>query len=316
MKMFVARSAEEWKRAPLAQDRSAISVGNFDGLHLGHQKIIRSLVAEARNSDLRAAVITFDPHPMKVLRPESAPQLIETLTQRLSGLEKLGLDAALVLKFDAKLARVSAEDFVRQILLETARSQKILVGSNFRFGHKHAGDVKLLQQAGTARGFEVEIVPPVELDGTPVSSTRVRQAVSDGGVVEAAKLLGRHFALTGDINPGDGRGSKIVFPTLNLAPEQELLPARGVYATRVLLHDGEHDAVTNVGVRPTFDGHGLTVESHLLDFSETVRDGRLEVRFIERLREEQKFSGAEELRAQIGRDIEAAIRIFERAGES
>jgi riboflavin kinase/FMN adenylyltransferase len=314
MKMFVAHSPEEWKSGPLPQRPSVISVGNFDGLHLGHQKIIRSLVAEARNSDLRAAVITFDPHPMKVLRPNAAPALIESLEQRLSGLEKLGLDAALVLKFDVDLARVSAEDFIRRILMETVQARKILVGSNFRFGHKHAGDVKLLQDAGATSGFEVEIVPPVELEGAPVSSTRVRQAVSEGRVAAAAKLLGRHFALTGGIKPGDGRGSTIVFPTLNLAFEQELLPGRGVYATRVLLHDGEHDAVTNVGVRPTFDGHTLTVESHLLDFSETVREGRLEVRFIERLREEQKFGGAAELRAQIGRDIEAAIRIFERAG--
>lgn len=314
MKMFVARSPEEWQTGPLTGTGTVISVGNFDGLHLGHQKIIRSLVAEARNSNLRAAVITFDPHPMKVLRPDAAPALIETLEQRLSGLEKLGLDAALVLKFDAELAKVSAEVFVLEILVGTVQARKIMVGSNFRFGHKHAGDVKLLQDAGAASGFEVEIVSPVELDGSPVSSTRVRHAVSEGRVADAANLLGRHFALTGAIKPGDGRGSKIVFPTLNLAFEQELLPARGVYATRVLLHDGEHDAVTNVGVRPTFDGHGLTVESHLLDFSETVREGRLEVRFIERLREEQKFGGAEELRAQIGRDIEAAIRIFERAG--
>jgi riboflavin kinase/FMN adenylyltransferase len=311
--MFVARSPEEWKLGPLAEAGTLISVGNFDGLHLGHQKIVRSLVAEARSSDLRAAVITFDPHPMKVLRPEAAPALIETLEQRLSGLEKLGLDAALVLKFDAGLAKVTAEDFIRWILVETVQARKILVGSNFRFGHKHAGDVKLLQVAGATSGFEVEIVPPVELEGAPVSSTRVRKAVSEGRVADVAKLLGRHFALTGEIRPGDGRGSKIVFPTLNLAFEQELLPARGVYATRVLLHDGEHDAVTNVGVRPTFDGHSLTVESHLLDFSETVRGGRLEVRFIERLRQEQKFGGAEELRAQIRRDIEAAIQIFERA---
>jgi len=314
VKMFVAHSPEEWKSGPLPQSPSVISVGNFDGLHLGHQKIIRSLVAEARNSDLRAAVITFDPHPMKVLRPDAAPALIETLEQRLAGLDKLGLDGALVLTFDAELAKVSAEDFIRRILTETVHTRNILVGSNFRFGHKHEGDVKLLQNAGAASGFEVEIVPPVEFDGVPVSSSRVRQAVSEGRVAAAAKLLGRHFALTGGIKPGAGRGSKIVFPTLNLAFEQELLPGRGVYATRVLLHDGEHDAVTNVGVRPTFDGHTLTVESHLLDFSETVREGRLEVRFIERLREEQKFSSAEELRAQIGRDIEAAIRIFERAG--
>lgn len=314
MSFYVARSPAEWSASPAAGRASAISVGNFDGLHLGHQKIIRSLVDQARQEDLLAAVITFDPHPMKVLRPQTAPLLIETLEQRLAGFAKLGLDAALVLRFDAELAKVSAGDFVQRVLVETVRARKILVGENFRFGHRHAGDVKLLESAGGPLGFAVEIVAPAEIDGQAVSSTRVRQAVSEGQVHEAAKLLGRHFALTGEIKPGDGRGSKIVFPTLNLAPEQELLPGYGVYATQVLLEDGEHDAVTNVGVRPTFNGSSPTVESHLLDFSGKFREGRMEVRFIERLREEKKFSGPDELRAQIERDIEAAKSIFERAG--
>lgn len=314
MSIFVARSPEEWKTGSFASRKTAISVGNFDGLHLGHQKILRSVIDRAKQNNLAAAVITFDPHPMKVLRLQNAPLLIETLEQRLKGFERLGLDAALVLQFDAELANVSAENFIERILVGTLHAREILVGENFRFGHKHAGDVHLLERSGAGDGFSVEIVAPAEIDGQPVSSTRVRQVVADGRVAEAARLLGRPFALTGAIVRGAGRGSKIVFPTLNLSPDQELLPARGVYATRALLSGAEYGSVTNVGVRPTFNGTGLTVESHLLDFSESVHSGRLEVRFVERLREEKKFGGSDELSAQIRLDIKAAMQIFSRAG--
>ncbi|HET9399833.1 MAG TPA: bifunctional riboflavin kinase/FAD synthetase, partial [Candidatus Acidoferrales bacterium] len=274
MSFFVARSLEEWKSGRLASRETAISVGNFDGLHLGHQKILRSLAERAKKNNLAAAVITFDPHPMKVLRPQNAPLLIETLEQRLKGFERLGLDAALVLHFDAELANVSAENFIERILVSTVHAREILVGENFRFGHKHAGDVHLLERSCARHAFSVEIVAPALIDGHPVSSTRVRQAVGEGNVEEAERLLGRHFALTGVIIRGAGRGSKVVFPTLNLSPDQELLPARGVYATRALFNGAEYGAVTNVGVRPTFNGTGLTVESHLLDFSESVQQGR------------------------------------------
>lgn len=316
MSFFVARSPEEWKTGPFASRRTAISIGNFDGLHLGHQKILRSVIARAKQNNLAAAVITFDPHPMKVLRPQNALPLIETLDQRLSGFARLGLDAALVLHFDAGLANVSAEQFIGQILTGTLKAHDVLVGENFRFGHKHAGDVNLLRKSSAGNGFSVEIVAPALVDGQPVSSTRVRQAVAAGNVAEAARLLGRLFSLTGPIVRGAGRGSKIVFPTLNLAPEQELLPARGVYATLVRLAGAEYRAVTNVGFRPTFNGSGLTAESHLLDFSESVQQGRMEIRFVERLREEKKFSGAEELSAQIRLDIQTATQIFSRAGTS
>jgi riboflavin kinase/FMN adenylyltransferase len=258
----------------------------------------------------RAAVITFDPHPMRVLHPERAPVMIQTLAQRLAGFEELGLDAALVLRFDRALSLMSAENFIDEILAGALRAGAILVGANFRFGHRGAGDVHLLTEYGKTRGFGVEIVAPVEVDGRVVSSTAIRAAVAGGDVEGAIPLLGRAFSLTGEIRSGAGRGRTILFPTLNLAAEQELLPKLGVYATECLVNGKLYSSVTNVGTRPTFNGSGVTVESHLFGFSENLTDGRMEVRFHSRIRDERKFSGAEELRAQIARDIEAARKFF------
>jgi riboflavin kinase / FMN adenylyltransferase len=313
--MRVAHSISEWKSAIQSSRGAVLSVGNFDGLHLGHQKILRAVADRARKDDLTAAVITFDPHPMKVLQPADAPALIMTLPQRLAGFERAGIAATLVLHFDQALADVSAEDFVQRVLLDAVRGRAVFVGANFRFGHKNAGDVPLLQKLGQKNSFEVVIVPPAEVNGSVISSTAIRRGVAEGRVEEAAAMLGAPFTLTGKITPGEGRGSKIVFPTLNLAPEQELLPARGVYATKTHLPDGWRPSVTNVGIRPTFDGKRLTIESHLLGFSGTHREGPLEVRFLKRLRDEQKFSGADELRAQIARDIASANDFFQLHGQ-
>jgi riboflavin kinase / FMN adenylyltransferase len=323
MTVSVLPSPEKWKAA-LDARRTCVSVGNFDGLHVGHQRILRSVIdcahalrrfaapGQGPHSDqtVLAAVITFDPHPMQVLRPGQAPLLITTLEQRLRAFEQSGLDAVLVLKFNAALASLTPEEFVAQILVDTVHCHDVLVGNNFRFGHRHAGDVALLQELGRQHGFAVTIVPPVELHGQPVSSTRVRQAVQQGNVEQAEQLLARPFALTGTIEAGAHRGAKLLFPTLNLAPEQGLLPARGVYVTETCLLNSWHPSVTNVGTRPTFDGSRLTVETHLLDFSQAVRTGRMEVRFRKRLRDEHKFNSVEELKAQIARDITAAQQFF------
>ncbi len=316
MAFRAAHSLEEWGSlaesfaASSGRRGSVISVGNFDGLHIGHQKIIRSIAEGARNQKAIAAVITFNPHPLKVVRPEVAPPLIMTIAQRVTGFGQFGLDAALVMHFDRALADLSAEEFVRRVLVETVNAKRILVGANFRFGYKQAGNVELLTRLGEDHGFAVEIVGAAEVGGTPVSSTEIRRAVADGRVDDAAELLGRAFALTGTIQAGAGRGSKIVFPTLNLAAEQELLPGRGVYATECVLGGRIFGSVTNIGVRPTFDGQGLSIESHLFDFADHVTSGPLEVRFHKRLREERKFDGADALKAQIALDILAAQQFF------
>jgi riboflavin kinase/FMN adenylyltransferase len=209
---------------------------------------------------------------------------------------------------------MAPEDFVEQILIGELSVAAVLVGEDFRFGHRQAGNVKLLRELGERLGFEVVIIPPVVYRGEVVSSTLIRQAVADGDVSYAGRLLGRPFVLTGEVVSGTGTGSKVTFPTLNLVPEQELFPAHGVYITRTIFPGDprSYRSVTNIGMRPTFNGSGLTVETHLLDFRGEIPAKRIEVRFWKRLREEKKFSGAEELRAQIARDISTANRFFAR----
>jgi riboflavin kinase/FMN adenylyltransferase len=310
MAFLVFNSVEEWASRFADARGTAISVGTFDGLHIGHQKILQSVRGRARATEQRAAAVTFDPHPMRVLQPDRAPLMIQTLSQRLAGFEQMGLDAALVLRFDHALSLVSPEEFIERILIGGLRAGAILVGANFRFGHRGAGDVRLLGEFGKRDGFDVEIVPPVEVDGQIVSSTAIRGEVASGNVAGAVPLLGRAFSLTGEIRPGVGRGRTILFPTLNLAPEQELLPKLGVYATESTVGGKQFLSVTNVGTRPTFNGAGVTVESHLFGFNENVEGGPMEVRFLERIRDEKKFSGAEALRAQIALDVEAARKLF------
>ena len=291
---------------------SVIAIGNFDGIHLGHRRVLEYCIGLAKESGAVATAVTFEPPPLKVLRPEAAPRRISTNRQRMEWFEALGMEAAVVLPFTMELARLSPEDFVEEILVRQLQVRAIVVGENFRFGHKQAGDVKFLRKIGMRRGFDVIVHDPVVLDGEIVSSTRIRKLIAEGDVTRAARLLGRAFALTGEVVPGTGMGRKFTFPTLNLRAEQELLPAKGVYVTRTVL-DGEpssHRSVTNVGMRPTFNGTGLTVETHLLDYSGNFSPKWIEVRFWKKLREEKKFAGPEELKAQIAKDIARANGFF------
>lgn len=347
-------SSEAWaSRFATFGHSSVLAIGSFDGIHLGHQAILRSTVERARVLKAVPTALTFDPSPRKVLHPEKASPQLSTIEQRLAWFRSIGLEAAVVLPFTLELSRLSPEEFVQQSLVRNLHVEALFVGENFRFGHKQAGDVKLLRELGAAHGFEVVVLPPVVYRGEFVSSTLIRREVAEGNVCHAGRLLGRPFALTGEVISGTGTGRRFTFPTLNLAAEQALLPARGVYITRTCL-DGEQRSrrsVTNIGVRPTFDGSALSVETHLLDWSPAPdttpglpaqagfspessafsassglsnqdRKGgprpaptspkRIEVRFWERLRDEKKFSGPEELRAQIARDIAAANKFFSR----
>ena len=308
-------SPDQWAAHYGASGRgSVLAIGNFDGIHLGHQAILRAAVERATKTSDVATALTFDPSPRKVLRPESAPPRLSTNAQRMEWFGNVGLEAAVVLPFTLDLAGISPEEFVEQILVRGLHVRAVLVGEDFRFGHKQAGDVARLRELGARHGFAVEIIPPVAFEKEIVSSTVIRREIAAGNVSHAARLLGRAFALTGEIVTGTGTGRRFTFPTLNLKPEQELLPARGVYVTRTLL-EGEtksRRSVTNVGMRPTFNGASLSVETHLLDFSGEVTAKRMEVRFWKRLREEEKFTGPEELRAQIARDIASARRFFTR----
>src|SRR6267143_1756549 len=258
---------------------SVLAIGNFDGIHLGHQAILRTTVERARALNAVSTALTFDPSPRKVLRPESAPLRLSTIPQRVEWFNVLGIEAAVVLPFTLELARLSPEEFVERILVRDLRVKAVLVGENFHFGHKQAGNVKLLKELGAKSGFEVVIIPPVVYRGEVVSSTIIRREVAEGDVSHAARLLGRPFALTGEVVGGTGTGRRFTFPTLNLAAEQELLPARGVYITRSCL-EGQtrsHRSVTNIGLRPTFNGSSLSVETHLLDTELATAPKRIEV---------------------------------------
>jgi riboflavin kinase / FMN adenylyltransferase len=317
MALAVMHTPEEWAaRYTAAGKFSALSVGTFDGLHLGHQEVLRRVVERARGAGYLAGVVTFDPHPLRILRPEKAPPMISTLAQRLEGFERAGIEAVLVLEFTRAVAEISAQNFLETILVERLGMGAICVGPNFKFGNKQTGNTALLSDMAEEYGYEVAIVPPTMLNGEIVSSTAVRTAVAAGNVSVAAGLLGRAFSLTGEIRAGDGRGGAILVPTLNLAPEQELLPKTGVYCTETRIGDKIYRSATNVGFRPTFDGQALSIESNLFDFSEMNVSGAIEVRFWERLRDEQKFASVEDLRRQIALDLEAARDFFRKRDAS
>ncbi|HUO35261.1 MAG TPA: bifunctional riboflavin kinase/FAD synthetase [Candidatus Acidoferrum sp.] len=314
MGMVTVRTATEWaSHFGEARPATAVTIGNFDGVHCGHQKILLAVADRARDNGWMSAVLTFDPHPVRVLRGDNGPYMLSTLGQRLRAFEDTGIDATLLLQFDEKLSHVSPEDFARTFLCSTMRARAVLVGENFRFGHRQAGDVRHLTEFGREMGFEVSVVPPVMQNGIVVSSTAIRQALREGRVHDAHEMLGRPYAVEGRVARGTGTGGKLVVPTLNLETPQEMLPKMGVYATKVRVQGKSYHAVTNIGMRPTFDGKRLAIESHLFDFSETITEGPLEVRFWQRLRDEKKFSGPEELKAQILQDIETAQDFFARA---
>ena len=308
-------SGEDWAARYSASGRgSIVAIGNFDGIHQGHQRVLGFALTMAKDTGAVATALTFEPPPLKVLRPDTAPLRISTNQQRMEWFGALGMEAAVVLPFTKELAQLSPEEFVDEILVRQLSVKSVVVGDNFRFGYRQSGDVKLLRELGMRFGFVVVVHTPVVIDGEIVSSTLIRKQIAEGDVTRAARLLGRPFVLTGEVVAGSGTGRKFTFPTLNLRPEQELLPAKGVYITRTVL-EGEpssHRSVTNIGVRPTFNGSGITVETHLLDYSGNFSPKRIEIRFWKRLRDEKKFSGAEELREQIGKDIATANTFFAR----
>jgi phosphoribosyl 1,2-cyclic phosphate phosphodiesterase len=292
---------------------SALAIGNFDGAHLGHQAILNAALARGQQLGAVPTVLTFDPLPPKILRPDTAPPRLATNDQRVGYFAAAHMEAVAVLPFTHDLSRLSPEEFVQQILVRDLHTRAVFIGENFRFGHRQAGDARLLQQLGTVHGFEVHILPHISVHNEVVSSTRVRREIALGQVTHAARLLGRPFILSGRVIPGTGTGRRFTFPTLNLAPDQELLPARGVYITRTQLpgESGTRSSVTNIGIRPTFDGSSLTVETHILDPLDNVPSPEhIEVQFWHRLREEKKFASPDELRAQIALDIACAHHFF------
>lgn len=291
---------------------SVVTIGNFDGIHLGHRKILKLTLERARAEGLRAAAMTFDPHPSRIVAPEHAPLLMTTPRQRVEKFFEHGVDAALVLPFTAETAALTPEEFVVRVLVEKLRVRRVVVGENFRFGRRSEGNVDTLKELGRKFDFEAEPVAAVRIGGHIVSSTRIRGLVAEGRVETARRLLGESYRLEGPVVGGRGVGSKLTAPTLNLDPEAELIPADGVYvsATRDPDSGPWRASVTNVGVRPTFGAGARTVETHILDEFQSEAPARIEVFFHRRLREERKFDSAEELRGQIRRDVARARRYF------
>jgi riboflavin kinase / FMN adenylyltransferase len=295
---------------------SALTIGNFDGVHFGHRRILRRLAELARQHGWKPSVLTFDPHPTRVVAPDRAPLLMTSPGRRAELMEEEGVEQVLILPFTRELAQFSPEEFVRGILVGRLGARAVLVGDNFRFGHKHAGDVRMLTELGKRYGFETEVVPAVRWRGRAVSSSGIRELILAGRVSLAERLLQHAYALEGDVVGGRGVGSKQTVPTLNLSTDTELIPARGVYVTRTtdLANPARRwDSITNVGYRPTFGtSDQLSIETFLLAPFDGETPARIRVEFLWRVRDERRFDGPEALRAQILKDVRVAQSYFRR----
>jgi riboflavin kinase/FMN adenylyltransferase len=309
--MQVWRSLAE---VPAMPGRAVVTIGNFDGVHIGHRYLFDEVRARADATRASAIVLTFDPHPVHLLAPDRELKLLTPMPERLRLFAESQIDGVLVLRFDAELAAMPAEDFVRQILVDRLRAREILVGRDFRFGWRALGAVELLHTMGAQYDFRMTPVTPLQSRRGTVSSTRIRKLIAAGCVSAAARLLGRHYSVVGPIATGRGIGGRETVPTLNLAPYPELLPLRGVYVTRTECSGWSGPSVTNIGYNPTVGETELHLESHFLDTPPLgwTRGEEMRVTFLFRIREEIKFPSVEALRERIGRDITLARKYFAR----
>jgi riboflavin kinase/FMN adenylyltransferase len=298
---------------PARWTNPVLALGNFDGLHRGHVKILERVKRRAAERTATSVVMTFDPHPPRVVRPDKAPPLLMTKAQRLEALAHSGVQGAAVVRFTPELSQWDPETFVRRVLVDWLRVAEVWVGANFLFGRERVGTFTLLRTLGARYGFRAEKIDPVRYKEFVVSSTRIRRLVSEGRVDEAGALLGRQYSIDGVVVEGARRGSALGFPTANLRTDNELIPPNGVYATTATLDGIIHRSVTNIGVRPTFhDVDAPVVETHLLGFDRPVYGERVRLGFVQRIRDERAFDGPDALRAQIQNDVERARALFDR----
>jgi riboflavin kinase/FMN adenylyltransferase len=307
--MRVYRSLE---RARRCFTRPVLTIGNFDGVHRGHQVILRQVREDADHRGVAAVALTFEPHPVAVLRPEAAPRLLMALGDRLAALAGCGLDATVVQPFSKAFATIEAEDFIKRFLVDILDAQKLVVGHDLNFGRRRAGNVELLVEAGGRYGFAVEVIRPVLVGDMVVHSSVVREAVAGGDVALAERLLGRPHVVRGRVFPGAGRGRSIGFATANIRPKTQLVPCEGVYVTRASLDHRLIDGVTSIGHTPTFGGHDTVIETHLFMTPEDLYGKPIALQFLERLRDQRKFTGPAELGEQIRQDVEQAKEILAR----
>jgi riboflavin kinase/FMN adenylyltransferase len=292
-----------------------LTLGVFDGLHLGHQLIISRVVERARAIGAVPTVLTFDPHPRAVLHPESAPPLLQTFDQKVEAFSVLGVEQAIVVRFTPEFARVRAEEFLRDVVRERLQAREVYLGRGFAFGRGREGDIDLLRRVSGELGFFADEVPEVRLRGQRISSSRIRELLAEGRVNLARRMLGRPYGVEGRVVRGHERGRTIGFPTANLRPANRVIPRGGVYVTATLIDGAWRRSVTNVGVRPTFEKEAEpSVETFVMDWSGDLYGDVVRVRFLHRLRDERRFSGVEELKQQIDADVARARKYFERAG--
>jgi riboflavin kinase/FMN adenylyltransferase len=296
-----------------------LTIGNFDGVHLGHGSLFRHVKQLAETFNGEAMVMTFDPHPSKVLYPDNGPPLITPHEQKVRYIEAAGIDILIVVRFTHEFARMEARDFVHDLIHAKIGARAVVVGPDYRFGRKRQGDIALLTKMGKSLGFEVHVVPDLTIDGAAVSSSTIRKFVIAGDLQKARQMLGRDYQLAGRVIRGRDRGGRLLgFPTANLELGDELTPKTGVYATEVIVDGRSYEGATNIGFNPTFKDGLLSVETHIIGFNAEIYGKTIQVRFIERLRDEQTFPGPEELAAQIHRDVLQAREVLaaRRSGQS
>ncbi|MGH9946220.1 MAG: bifunctional riboflavin kinase/FAD synthetase [Pyrinomonadaceae bacterium] len=297
------------------QKPTVLTLGVFDGLHLGHQRIMQTVVARAGECEAHSTAITFDPHPRAVLHPETAPPLLQTLDQRLANLEMLGIEQAIVIKFDREFATQPADDFLHAIIHDRLHAKEVYLGKGFAFGKNRGGNIELLRKKSDELGFFADEVPEVQLRGHRISSSKIRQLLSEGRVNLARRMLGRPYGVEGVIIRGNRRGHTIGFPTANLKPHNRVIPKFGVYATATLVDGTWRRSITNIGVRPTFETEAEpSIESYLFDFDRELYGDVIRVRFLHRIRDERKFNGIDELKTQIVKDSTRALNYFRHEG--
>jgi riboflavin kinase/FMN adenylyltransferase len=297
------------------QRPTVLTLGVFDGLHLGHQLIVRTVVERARALNAVPTVITFDPHPRAVLHPASAPPLLQTLDQKVEGFGVLGVEQTIVVRFTAEFAQIRAEEFLRDVVKERLHAKEIYLGKGFAFGHDRDGNIDLLRRVSQDLGFFADEVPEVQVRGQRVSSSRVRQLLKEGKVNLARRLLGRPYGVEGIVERGDERGHRLGFPTANVHPKNRVIPRNGVYVTGALIDGQWRRSVTNVGLRPTFGADTEpSVETFVIDWAGDLYGDVVRVRFLHRLRDERKFNSIDELKKQIEYDVMRTRSYFERAG--
>ena len=303
---------------PAGLGPTLLSVGNFDGVHRAHTRVLTNIVARAKDTGRKAVAVSFDPHPMRILRPDSGLKLLTPTPEKIRLLAAAGLDALLLIPFTRDLSLMTPQEFAHDILKKNLQAREVHEGYNFHFGNKAKGDVTLLAEFGREMGFEVKVYPELRLRGEPVSSTRIRKLLADGQVSRARHLLARPFSILSTPGRGRGYGSKYTVPTINLSRYEELVPGDGVYITRARVGEECFDSVTNVGNRPTFGTESFAIETHLLNFHpiELSPETEVEIHFLQRLRDEVKFPSVEALREQIGKDVRKAQRYFQLLGLS